>query len=239
VAGAQELQTQLETILEARKAEVPSNFADELVILNRAKASLPALVAVIEDSNDPDKLEEMLLLNDAITDLIKQVEASKPSRPLLALNGLRNGSYAHSDISSTPGTPPFSAGIPSPPLDRSLSNSSLSSRESSQATRGQQGSDEDDMPTTPRLDKGKGKAVHHEEPEAFLVLGEDEKIIPEPGAAGDENMGSPTDSRSVAFCFMPTKSENSSIDTFFLSLFAGVGYGSKRKAKYSAKAWPF
>jgi protein phosphatase 1 regulatory subunit 37 len=206
VAAAQELQTQLETILEARKADISSSFTDELAILNRAKASLPSLVAAIETSNDPNKLEEMLLLNDSITELIKQVESSKPPRPSLVLNGLRNGSYAHSDVSSsTPGTPSFSAGVLSPILNRSFSNSSLSSLTSAQLATGQQGSDDDDAPTTPRVDKGKGKAVHHEEPGSFLVAGEEGKIIPEPGAAVDENIGSPTDSRYVGFCFIAKK----------------------------------
>ena len=236
VAGAQELQTQLETILEARKADIPSSFADELAILNRAKSSLPSLVAAIESSNDPNKLEEMLVLNDSLTELIKQVESSKPSRPSLVLNGLRNGSYAHSDVSgSTPGTPSFSAGILSPTLNRSFSNSSLSSLTSAQMPTGQRGSDEDDVPTTPRLDKGKGKAVHHEEPESFLVTGDEGKIIPEPGAAVDENTGSPTDSRYVDFCSVIVKH----ITQASLSLdFAEVAYGWRKKAKYSAKAWP-
>ena len=182
--------------MESRKADIPSSFSDEVAVLNRAKASLPPLVAAIEASNDPNKLEEMLLLNDSITDLIKQVEASKPSRPSLVLNGLRNGSYAHSDVSgSTPGTPSFSTGLLSPTLNHSFSNSSLSSLASPQTAAGQE---EDDMPTTPRLDKGKGKAIHHEEPEPFLPS-EEGKIIPEPGAAVDENIGSPTDSRYVAF----------------------------------------
>lgn len=179
-------------------------MADELAILNRAKASLPPLIAAIESSNDPNKLEEMLLLNDSITDLIKQVEASKPSRPSLVLNGLRNGSYARSDVSgSTPGTPSFSAGVLSPTLERAFSNSSLSSLTSNQMASDQD--NEDDIPTTPRVDKGKGKAIHHEEPESFL--GKDEgKIIPEPGAAVDESIGSPTDSRQVYFASFPEHS---------------------------------
>jgi len=87
---------------------------------------------------------------------------------------------------------------------------------------GRQGSDEDDMPSTPRLDKGKGKAVHREEPESFLVEGDEGKIIPEPGAAVDENIGSPTDSRYVTF----TSSLKTHVTQAPLSLgFAEVAYG--------------
>lgn len=63
------------------------------------------------------------------------------------------------------------------------------------------GQDEDDIPVTPKLDKGKGKAVIHDEPLSFSIGldEEDGKIIPEPRgtAAADEALGSPTDSRYI------------------------------------------
>lgn len=147
-------------------------------LLNRAKASLPELVAAIEASNDPNKLEEMLLLNDALTELIKKVESFKPLRPSLVTNGLSNGSFM-----SVPGSG-TSAGFLSPSLNPISSMSNLSISEE----------DDDDLPLTPRLDKGKGKAVHHEEPESEFV-NENGKIIPEPGSAVEEHAGSPTDTR--------------------------------------------
>ena len=143
-------------------------------------------MAAIEASNDPNQLEEMLFHNDSITDLVKKFEVLKPRRPSLRLSGL-NGSFLSSDLTgSTPGTPSFSAGIRSPSLSQSLS--SISSASSPLAAQ-----NEDDEPITPRLDKGKGKAIHHED---LSLVGQDGKIIPEPGSAiTDEVEGSPTDSR--------------------------------------------
>ncbi|KAG8824252.1 hypothetical protein FRC17_009140 [Serendipita sp. 399] len=185
LAGAQELRAQLETILQSGNGESIMPLSEELILLDRARATLPALVAAIEASNDPNKLEEMLILNDSLTDLIKQMESRRPVRPSLSLNGL-NGTSRHSDApGSTPGTPSFSPGIRSP---LSQSFSSFSSITPSNGA-------DDDEPVTPRLDKGKGKAIHHDE---FAIgAGEDGKIIPEPGSAtADDPLGSPTDSRS-------------------------------------------
>lgn len=185
--SAREIQRQLEQSLQEDTQESGLSIAAEIGLLDRAKATLPALVAAIEASNDPNKLEEMLILNDTITDLVKKFEALKPRRPSLRLSGL-NGSFLSSELTgSTPGTPSFSAGIRSPSLSQSLS--SISSVSSPLAIQ-----DEDDEPITPRLDKGKGKAIHHED---VSLVGEDGKIIPEPKSAStDEIAGSPTDSRS-------------------------------------------
>jgi protein phosphatase 1 regulatory subunit 37 len=197
LAGAQELQAQLERIMQGDKVEFPTTPSEELALVNRAKATLPALVAAIEASNDPTKLEEMLLLNDSLTELVKKIETTKPLRPSLSLNGLSNGSATHSEITeSTPGTP-FSAGVRSPTLNSLNSFSSLSSLASPRTIN----ADEDDIPVTPKLDKGKGKAVIHDEPLSFSIGSDEEdgKIIPEPrgAAAADEAIGSPTDSRYI------------------------------------------
>ncbi|KAG8785188.1 hypothetical protein FRC20_001275 [Serendipita sp. 405] len=186
LAGAQELQAQLEMILQSDKGNPIIPLAEEIILLDRAKATLPSLVAAIEASNDPNKLEEMLILNDSLTDMIKRMESRRPLRPSLSLNGIINGNSRHLDTTgSAPGTPAFSPGIRSP---LSQSFSSFSSITPSIGA-------EDDGPVTPRLDKGKGKAIHDDD---FTIgVGEDGKIIPEPGSAtADDTLGSPTDSRS-------------------------------------------
>lgn len=202
LTGAQELYAQLEQIAKGEKVEAVFSPSEEVALVNRAKATLPALVAAIEASNDPMKLEEMLVLNDSLTELIKKIETTKPLRPSLSLHGLSNGSLARSETTgSAPGTP-FSAGIRSPTLTSVNSYSSLTSFSSPLVTSVKQ-EDDDDAPVTPRLNKGKGKAILHDEPHSFSVGSDEEdgKIIPEPrgAAVADETLGSPTDSRYVLF----------------------------------------
>jgi protein phosphatase 1 regulatory subunit 37 len=199
VEGAREVQYHLERILKDRTSEHPTLSLDDAVILNRAKATLPALGAAIEASDDPTKLEEMLILNDNITDLLKKIEEIKPIRPSLALNGLGNGSFRFSE-SPTPGTPSYTPDILSPGLLHSFSNSSLSSLTSPSTPSNAEGVDDDDIPITPRRDKGKGRAVLVEEPNPLdLQEDPDAKIIPEPGSLVEESSGSPTDTRYVTF----------------------------------------
>lgn len=170
LSEAHSIHQQLESLLRGEEASILPTPSTESTLLAQAHAILQSLVVAIEASNDPDKLEEMLALNDNIGDLVKKIE-SKPIRPILELNGLGglNG--------TSMGTP-----------DRIFSPQIASEAEA------RENASLEDTPITPRLDKGKGKAVLHEEPEEMQE--EEGKIIPEPGT-GEENLGSPTDSRYV------------------------------------------
>lgn len=204
------VQSEGETISTARsiKAEVeralqtPSELSPSLdsptspppaidaVLLERARSVLPALAAMIEASGDPHRLEEMLLLNDALTELIDKAQrlGKKPVRPTLITNGHANGGFGYFDLDKR---------IPSPIPSVASTPSVLQSPRVPDL-------ENDDPPTTPRVDKGKGKAVD-------LPRGVDSnheeggKIIPEPGPLADVTVedgelvplsaGSPTDSR--------------------------------------------
>jgi hypothetical protein len=171
----------------------------DAILLERARSMLPALGAMIQASGDPDRLEEMLLLNDALTELINKARrlGEKPVRPSLIINGHSNEGFGYFDLDKR---------TPSPiPLVSTTTPSVLLS------PRGVPDPEEDDTPSTPRVDKGKGKAV-----DLTLGMGADHeeggKIIPEPGSLADVTVedgelvpicaGSPTDTRYVDTHFL-------------------------------------
>jgi len=186
----------------------------DTMLLERARSVLPALAAMIQASGDPHKLEEMLLLNDALTELIEKAQrlGEKPIRPTLITNGHANGRFGYFDLDKRTASP-----LPSVPSTPSVLLS----------PRGVPDPEDDDTPTTPRVDKGKGKAV---DLPPGINSGREEggKIIPEPGPLADVTVedgelvplcaGSPTDSRYADTHSLP-------ILDFTSPLFAGVGYG--------------
>lgn len=133
----------------------------------------------------------MLLLNDALTELIDKAQRleEKPVRPTLIINGHANGGFESFDMNKRTASP-----IPSVSSTTSVLLS----------PRGVPDPEDVDTPTTPRADKGKGKAVD-------LPPGMDPdhekggRIIPEPGPLADVTVedgelvplcaGSPTDTR--------------------------------------------
>ena len=133
----------------------------------------------------------MLILNDVLTELIDKAQrlGEKPARPTIITNGHTNGSFGYFDLDKR---------TPSPIPSVSSTTSVLLS------PRGVPDPEDADTPTTPRADKGKGKAVD-------LPPGTDPdhetggKIIPEPGSLADVTVedgelvplsaGSPTDTR--------------------------------------------
>jgi len=161
------------------------------MLLERARSVLPALAAMIQASGDPHRLEEMLLLNDALTELINKAQrlGEKPPRPTIITNGHTNGGFGYFDLDKRITSP-----IPSVTSTPSVLLS----------PRGVPEPEDDDTPATPRANKGKGKAI-------VLPPGMDSdheeggKIIPEPGPLADVTVedgelvplsaGSPTDTR--------------------------------------------
>ncbi|KAJ7136385.1 hypothetical protein C8R43DRAFT_929206 [Mycena crocata] len=153
-------------------------------VLKQAKALTRELMLVIPATEDPARMEELLNVNDALTALIAR--APPPGRPTLTLQGL--------GIKWAPGAP-----VASPAQENDA--------EAGQANGHILGED-DDGPTTPRVDKGKARAVPEpEEPEKVLsptlMLADDEdedgegrmRFSPvEEGDDGETVMGtSPTD----------------------------------------------
>ena len=134
VVQAQQCRDQLRALI-ARSTPTSGTDAAEtqeaLELIERAKTLLPGLVEAIRTCSDSGRLDELLNLNDTLVSLVAQA-SPKPKASLqglgLELNGLGNGSGVVNNH------------IVSPRGD--------STEEPS----------DDDSPSTPRLDKGKGKA---------------------------------------------------------------------------------
>jgi protein phosphatase 1 regulatory subunit 37 len=202
ILTAQSIKAEIERALQTSSGLSPSLDSPisrpptvDTMLLEQARSVLPALAAMIQASDDPHRLEEMLLLNDALTELIDQAQrlGERPVRPSVITNGHANGGHGHSDLDKRTASPV--------PLVLSTPSILLSPR-------GVPDPEDDDTPTTPRVDKGKGKAV---EPPPGVNSDHEErgKIIPESGPLADVavedgelvllSAGSPTDSR-YAWC---------------------------------------
>lgn len=235
LATARAIKGDLETAI--RSTSGPSSPGAALpintMLLERARSMLPTLATLIQASGDPHKLEEMLTLNDELTELINQTGANKSASgpSLLALsspNGHTNGGPGYFDLSkgsmASPTSPMSTHGIKSP-VAFNL------------------GGDDDDIPTTPSYkDKGKGRATPDLE-NGDGDNGEEEvgKIIPEPGSSTVEILPdgevvpapgeSPTDSRYVVPTLM--------LHEFSLTRLGSpleVDTGLKKKARCSGRA---
>ena len=195
---AQSIKAEIERALQTSSGKSPPIGRQptiDTVLLEQARSVLPALGAMIQASDDPHRLEEMLLLNDALTELINKAQrlGEKPARLSLVTNGHANGGFGFSDLDKRTASPLASVS-PTPPVLL--------------IPRGVPDPEDDDTPTTPRVDKGKGKAVDLP-PGVNSDHEEHGKIIPEPGSLADVtvedgelvplNPGSPTDTR-YAWC---------------------------------------
>ncbi|RDB16470.1 hypothetical protein Hypma_002780 [Hypsizygus marmoreus] len=142
-------------------------------ILQAAKDVTNELAEVITKTDDPISMEQLLDLNDQITALVRDVEklsssttdAGANGRPVLTLHGL-------------------GLGLPTGPANSANGTAPNGISEERTGTM-MEGEEEEDIvtPTTPRIDKGKGRAEPEpEEPEkvlsptaAFLLADEDEE----------------------------------------------------------------
>ncbi|KAJ7763041.1 hypothetical protein B0H16DRAFT_1311352, partial [Mycena metata] len=117
--------------------------------LKQAKALTRELSTVIQATEDPSRMEELLDVNDVLTGLIARVPP--PGRPTLTLQGL--------PVRWTPG--PM---VASPALENGDAGAGNAAGANGHAVTG-----EEEQPTTPRVDKGKARAVPEpEEPEKVL-----------------------------------------------------------------------
>ena len=139
VVQAQQCRDQLRVLI-ARSTPTSGSDAAEpqeaLELIERAKTLLPGLVEVIRTCSDSGRLDELLNLNDTLVSLVAQA-SPKPKASLqglgLELNGLGNTGTNN---------------------DRGVVNNHIVSPRGDST---EEPSD-DDSPSTPRLDKGKGKA---------------------------------------------------------------------------------
>lgn len=188
VVQAQRCRDQLQALLARstpRSGSGASETQADLELIERAKALLPTLVEVIRTCSDSGRMDELLGLNDTLVSLLAQV-SPKPRASLqglgIELNGLRDPS-----IDVIPGAD--SGGSV-------LDNHIISPRGD-----GIEEPSDDDSVSTPRLDKGKGKAPPEPEivkpvlsPHGFAVADSDEDEEMEHEAEpGEDDPRSPTD----------------------------------------------
>jgi len=181
VVQAQQCMDQLQALL-VRSTPTPGSDAAEtqeaLELIERAKALIPTLVEAIRTCSNSGRLDELLNLNDTLVSLIAQA-SPKPKAGLqglgLELNGLGDpGANNNSGV---------------------VNNHIVSPRGDST----EEPSD-DDSPSTPRLDKGKGKAPPEPEvvkpvlsPHGFAGPYSDEDETEHEGEQGEDDPRSPTD----------------------------------------------
>ncbi|KIM43835.1 hypothetical protein M413DRAFT_18150 [Hebeloma cylindrosporum] len=177
-----------------KPAANPAAFND---LVSKSKAVASELAIVIQDTEDPSRLEELLGINDQLLSLLKNVPGG--SRPQLTLKGLgltlndsRNSSSVDGD-GMLDGLPHIN-GRPAAINGHTGGDSSASS-----SVDGFEDEDNALTPTTPRIDKGKQRAEPEPEqeemvlsPKAFQISeseDEDEDGLRYPS----EEVASPTD----------------------------------------------
>jgi len=181
VLQAQQCRDQLQALI-ARSTPTSGSDAAEtqeaLELIERAKTLLPGLVEAIRTCSDSSRLDEILNLNDTLVSLVAQA-SPKPKASLqglgLELNGLGN-----------PGTNDGSGVV---------NNHIVSPRGDSTEEHS-----DDDSPSTPRLDKGKGKAPPEPEivrpvlsPRGFAAPDSDSDSNEHEAEQGEDDPRSPND----------------------------------------------
>jgi len=121
----------------------PEHIADAAT---KARVVVNELTTVIQETEDPIRMEELLEINDQLLGLLKKVPGG--GRPTLTLHGL---GLSFPDTEAVGGNTPLANGSPA------FLNGHFP-----------EGEDDDDTPTTPRIDKGKRKAEPEEVYEKVL-----------------------------------------------------------------------
>ncbi|KAJ7710586.1 hypothetical protein B0H17DRAFT_1324260 [Mycena rosella] len=128
-------------------------------VLKQARALTRELGKVIQETEEPARMEELLDVNDTLTALVAR--APPPGRPTLTLQGL--------GLKWAPGAP-----VASPVVGNGDAGVASGGANGHAAA----GAEDEEAPTTPRIDKGKARAVPApEEPEKVLsplMLADDE-----------------------------------------------------------------
>ncbi|KAF9477211.1 RNI-like protein [Pholiota conissans] len=182
--------TQLSNIVAPEKGKVsnPTMATHESLpeLTAKSKAIASELALVIQETEDPSRLEELLGINDQLLSLLKKVPAG--GKPNLRLQGL-GLAYSSSQSSSEDGDGRLD-GLPN---INGRTNALEADSEDNSITNFD---DEDVTPTTPKIDKGKRRAEPEpEEPEMVLSP----NISKMNGGSEDdgvlylENVASPTD----------------------------------------------
>jgi protein phosphatase 1 regulatory subunit 37 len=186
IAQAQQYKDQLEELL-GRSTPTPGRRSPESKVdpelIERTKALLPALAEIIQTSLDSTRVDELLSLNDALMSLL----AHATPKPRISLQGLGI------ELNGLGETGCHGTGNGSASLDDHIVTPSESSEELI---------DDDDPLSTPRLDKGKGKAPPEPEvvepvlsPRGFATVSDssEEEEIELEATQEEDDPRSPTD----------------------------------------------
>ncbi|KAF8154473.1 hypothetical protein B0H34DRAFT_660189 [Crassisporium funariophilum] len=168
VIRARSCAKQLTDALAAQQASSPSTPKSENVlggIVGKTRVIASELGTIIQDTDDPARLEELLDINDELLSLLKKVPGgTKPSLTLKGLGLNFNGSQGSDDDGDgmLDGLPHINGS--------GRANGRPHVTEDASETSSADFFEEDLLtPTTPRIDKGKGKAQPEpEEPEKVL-----------------------------------------------------------------------
>ncbi|KAJ7193135.1 hypothetical protein GGX14DRAFT_593226 [Mycena pura] len=153
---------QLETMLASppplTSSPVPAPMVPPADVLRQARALTQELGEVVQATEDPTRMEELLDVNDALTTLIARMPP--PGRPTLTLQGLGLKWPAGASLTSE---------------SAAMGNGDVTALHAN----GYAGEGPEDHMTTPRTDKGKARAIPEpEEPEKVLsptlILGDDD-----------------------------------------------------------------
>ena len=180
VVQAQQCRDQLQALI-ARSTPTSGSDAAEtqeaLELIERAKTLLPGLVEVIRTCSDSGRLDEILNLNDTLVSLVAQA-TPKPKASLQGL-GLELNGLGNPDVNNGSGM-----------VNHIVSPRGDSTEELS----------DDNSPSTPRLDKGKGKAPPEPEvvkpvlsPRGFAAPDSDSDENGHEAGQGEDDPRSPTD----------------------------------------------
>ncbi|KIJ49254.1 hypothetical protein M422DRAFT_247057 [Sphaerobolus stellatus SS14] len=190
MAQARECKVQMEVVVSRVSSSPPSSSTSltpaELQTTQRAKALLPALVTLIENTSDITLMEEMFELNDALSALVEALEAVSESgreEDMMMMNGAGAGhplsrKSSASNVLGLEGGPPgdahgggemngtaSGASIPDIRVEDQHShyNTNVLTEEPSHME--PSADEEEDMSgSTSKLDKGKGKAPEQPSP---------------------------------------------------------------------------
>ena len=121
-------------------------------IVGESRVVTSELASIVQETNDAERLEELLNVNDQLLNLLKKIPGS--GKPILTLQSL---DVAFKNASSNDGKLDGTPHINGRPSDCGEGSSEASVEVF------------EDSPTTPKIDKGKGKAEPEpEEPEKVL-----------------------------------------------------------------------
>jgi protein phosphatase 1 regulatory subunit 37 len=192
IAQVQRCKDQLEEILGCSTptpGRRPSEIKVDSELIARATALLSSLVEIIQTSSDSARVDELLGLNDALTSLLAR--ATPKQRISLQGLGIELNGLERTDVHET------GNGSVSP--DNHVVTPSSDAEELV----------DDDALSTPRLDKGKGKAPPEPEivesvlsPPGFAVLdSEEEEEVGHEATQEEGDPRSPTDRYANAYVF--------------------------------------